>query len=160
MNPALPPPFSEFLACLTSHGVRYLVVAAHALAVLGLARPTRDIDVLVEPTAENARRLADALRAFGFVETSEAAVTHFAKPDRMASLGVEPMRIDILSSIAGLTFAEALVDHVTVELEAPDGTTMTVPFLGRAAMIRNRRRRPPEGPRRPHPPRRRDRHGH
>ncbi len=97
-EPTLHPEFREFLSCLKSHGVRFVVVGAHALAVLGRARATNDIDILVEPTRANACRLAAALAAFGFAEYAKEAEAHFSKPDRMATLGREPVRIDVLSS--------------------------------------------------------------
>lgn len=89
------PDFREFLSCLKSHGVRFMIVGAHALAVLGRPRTTNDIDVLVQPSLANATRLATALAAFGFSEYAKQAKEHFAKPDRMATLGKEPVRIDI-----------------------------------------------------------------
>lgn len=58
----VPPDWSEFIGLLCSHRVRFLIVGAHALALHGRPRATQDLDVLVEPTAENARRLGAALR--------------------------------------------------------------------------------------------------
>jgi hypothetical protein len=133
-EPTLHPEFKEFLSCLMSHGVKFLIVGAHALAVLGRARVTNDIDVLVEPTAANARRLARALEAFGFAEYAKQAEAHFAKPERMATLGREPVRIDILSSVSGVEFAEAWKGRVMAQIGAS-----TLPFLGLAAMIKTKR---------------------
>jgi hypothetical protein len=133
-QPELPPDFKEFLFCLTSRGVRFLIVGAHALAAAGLARPTQDIDVLVEPTKANARRLALALTDFGFGEMAKAAEAHFSRPDRMATLGREPIRIDVLSSISGVTFARAWKGRTTV----PVGD-LELPFLGLAELRATKR---------------------
>lgn len=124
-QPELPPDFKEFLSCLTSRGVRFVIVGAHALAAAGLARPTRDIDVLVEPTKANARRLALALSDFGFSEMAQAAEVHFCRPDRMATLGREPIRIDVLSSISGVTFVRAWKGRTIVRVG-----NLELPFLG------------------------------
>jgi hypothetical protein len=61
----LPPDWSAFLSALKRRGVRFLLVGAHALAAHGRPRATQDLDVLVAPTAANARRLAAALADFG-----------------------------------------------------------------------------------------------
>ena len=92
-TPTMHRDWSEFLRCLTSHGVRFVIVGAHALAILAKPRATQDIDVLVEPTKANARRLASALAEFGSPEHASAAAEHFAQPERMAVLGREPVRI-------------------------------------------------------------------
>lgn len=67
----LHPDYKEFLRCLNAHRVRYVVVGAHALALLGAPRFTRDLDVLVEPSEENAQKVSAALRDFGFAELAK-----------------------------------------------------------------------------------------
>ena len=62
----LAPDFNEFIGCLTVHGVEFVIVGAYALAYHGAPRFTGDLDVLIRPTLENAARLLEALRAFGF----------------------------------------------------------------------------------------------
>jgi hypothetical protein len=86
--------------------VRFLIVGAHALAANGRPRATQDIDFWVEPSEANAKRLGIALAEFGF---SELAVQwrEFTKPDRMATLGEPPLRIDIMTTITGVSFAAA-----------------------------------------------------
>ncbi len=56
--------YEEFIAALNAHGVRYLVVGAHAVAFHARPRANRDLDILIEPTPANARRALTALRAF------------------------------------------------------------------------------------------------
>lgn len=102
----LPPEWSEFIDLLLRHRVRFLLIGAHALAVHGRPRATLDLDVFVEPTVVNARRIGDALAEFGFAQ-SAAEWRHFAEPDRMMTLGREPLRIDILNEISGVRFATA-----------------------------------------------------
>jgi hypothetical protein len=62
----LAPDFDEFCALLTAHRVDFVVVGAHALAFHGAPRFTGDLDILVQPTAQNGQRLLDAIGAFGF----------------------------------------------------------------------------------------------
>ena len=65
----LPPEWSEFIDLLFSHRVRFLVVGAHALAAIGRPRATVDLDLFVEATESNARRLAAALSFAAFFAT-------------------------------------------------------------------------------------------
>ena len=129
----LPPDWSEFIGLLADHGVRYLIVGAHALAANGRPRATQDIDVWVEPTRANARRLCTALGEFGFTDLA-TAVDEFSSPDRMATLGHPPLRIDVMTSIDGVTFEEGWGGR----LEAKLGHHV-VPFLGRDQFLANKR---------------------
>lgn len=129
----LPRDWSEFLRLLSSNRVRYLVVGAHALAANGRPRATADLDILVEPTLANARALTAALSAFGF-RALAAEVEAFATPDRMATLGQPPLRIDVMTSISGVTFAEAWRTKMAGKMGRH-----RVYFLGREALVRNKR---------------------
>lgn len=102
----LPPDWSEFLSAWKRHGVRFLLVGAHALAAHGRPRATQDLDVLVAPTAANARKVGAALAEFGFTKLG-ADWAWFAKPYRVTMLGRIPFRIDILTGISGVSFASA-----------------------------------------------------
>lgn len=129
----LPSEWNEFIALLCSHRVRFLLVGAHALAVWGQPRFTRDLDIWVEPTSANATRLGKALREFGYaaLAAEEAA---FATEDRMATLGVEPLRIDVMTSISGVSFSVAWKGRFTATLAG-----LPVPVLGKAEFILNKR---------------------
>jgi hypothetical protein len=129
----LPRDWSEFFRLFNSNGVRYLVVGAHALAANGRPRATADLDVLVEPTPKNARAVAAALSAFGF-RALAGEVEAFATPDRMATLGKPPLRIDVMTSISGVTFAEAWRTKLPGKMGRHH-----VFFLGKEALIRNKR---------------------
>lgn len=103
------------------------------MAIIGRVRMTKDLDLWVEPTAANARRVVSALADFGFPELA-TRVDEFATPDRMAVLGREPLRIDIMTSITGVTFATAWRGRTSAVL---GGHKVSV--LGRAAFLRNKR---------------------
>jgi hypothetical protein len=86
------PDYDEFIACLTAHGVEFVIVGAYALAYHGAPRFTGDLDVLVRPTIDNASRLITALEAFGFhTELTPAAVTNERRMIRWASLQFRSM---------------------------------------------------------------------
>jgi hypothetical protein len=129
----LPPDWTALIGLLCAEGVRFLVVGAHALAVHGRPRATGDLDLFVEPTAENARRLGAALAAFGFGALARQA-RRFAERDRMATLGQPPLRIDLLTSISGVSFDRAWKGRVTVRVGR-----YSIGFLGRREFIANKR---------------------
>ncbi|MDP9177665.1 MAG: hypothetical protein M3O61_08300 [Gemmatimonadota bacterium] len=129
------PDFSDILEALTSTGARFLVVGAHALAVHGVPRATGDLDVWVDVSTDNAELVWRALAAFGApVESLKITPEDFSKPDMVVQVGLPPQRIDFLTGVSGLTFADAWADRVTLEVGA-----ITVPFLGRASLVRNKR---------------------
>ena len=100
------PDFKELLAEFNAQGVEYLVVGAHALAAHGHVRATKDLDVWIRPELSNAARTHAALEAFG-APLAELTVEDLATPGVMFQIGVEPIRIDILTQIDGVTFDEA-----------------------------------------------------
>ncbi len=102
----LPRDFGEFLKLLTDHGVRYMVVGGYAVAWHGYVRATADLDVWIDRTTENAQRLVEALFKFGFgVERLNADL--FMEQKRVVRMGHPPFRIQILTSVSGLEFADA-----------------------------------------------------
>jgi hypothetical protein len=102
------PDFEEFIGALNARGVRYLIVGAHAVAFHARPRATKDLDILVDPTAANARRLRAALHDFFGGSPPGYADSDLLDPDAILQLGVAPVRIDILSKMDGVKrFADA-----------------------------------------------------
>jgi hypothetical protein len=129
----LPPDWTELIELLLSHRVRFLVVGAHALAAHGRPRATQDLDLFVDPTEANARRLGDALAEFGYPALARQW-KKFTERDRMATLGKEPLRIDIMTSISGVDFARAWKRRLRVRYGRK-----TVAFLGRQDLVMNKK---------------------
>jgi hypothetical protein len=96
------PDFEEFIAALNARGVRYLVVGGYALAFHAKPRATKDLDVYVDPTTANAKRLRAALRDFFHGTPPGYADADLLDPESVIQLGVAPVRIDILSRVSGL----------------------------------------------------------
>jgi hypothetical protein len=122
----------EFIELLSRHHVRFIVVGAHALAVLGRPRNTGDLDVFVDASPTNVKKLGAALREFGFVGAADAA-QQFEVQGRMMTLGVEPNRIDISNDLSDLTFEEAWAGRLSKKIGEH-----TVAFLGRTEYIKNK----------------------
>ena len=119
-----PSDFSEFLRLLNDHRVEYLLVGGFAVALHGYPRATADIDVWVERTRTNAERSVAALRLFGF-DLATLTAELFLEPDRVVRMGSAPIRIEILTSIDGVTFADCKPRAV---VHAVDGSE--VPVIG------------------------------
>jgi len=87
------------------HSVRYCIIGAYALAFYVRPRYTKDIDILVENSTENARNVLKALQEFGF-GSLPLSEKDFIEPEQIIQLGYEPVRIDLITSISGMDFQE------------------------------------------------------
>ncbi len=125
--------FVDLLRAFNAHDVRYLIVGAYALGVHGRPRATGDLDVWIDATSENASRVMRALAEFG-APLADVREADFATPAIVFQMGLPPGRIDVLTQLTGLTFAEAWPDRV----ESTFGP-MSAAFIGRDAFIRNKR---------------------
>jgi hypothetical protein len=122
----------EFVELLNSNKVDYLVVGAFAVAYHGVPRYTGDLDLLLRPTAENAAGAVRAIAQFGFTSLG-IEPADLQAPGCVVQLGIEPNRIDLLTSISGVPFDEAWETRVSGDL---DGIPMQ--FIGRDALLRNK----------------------
>jgi hypothetical protein len=125
--------FEELFASFSDRKVRALIVGGYAFAYHARPRYTKDIDVWIEATPDNAQRLLEALNDFGFGSLG-LSIEDFTKPGQIVQLGFPPNRIDLLTSIKGLTFEEAW----EARIEDLFGTTR-VCYLGRDDLIRSKR---------------------
>ncbi len=126
--------FRDLLRAFSDASVRFLVVGAYAVAAHAEPRATGDLDLLVEPTAENARRAHAALRAFG-APLHELSEADLAEPGVVFQIGLPPRRIDLLTSITGVDFETAWGGRLVVRY---GGVECFV--IGRDALIENKRR--------------------
>jgi len=127
--------FRDLLAALLAAGARFLVVGAHALAVHGVPRATGDLDVWISADPDNAGRVHGALAAFGApVVAMGVTQEDFTRPDQVIQIGLPPRRIDVLTAISGVPFEEAWPERVTHDVQG-----LAVPFIGRAALVKNKR---------------------
>ena len=127
------PDFEELLALLNRHGVEYLIVGAHALAVHGHVRATKDLDVWVRPSRDNAVKVLEALRAFG-APLHDLTEEDLTQPGLIFQIGVPPVRIDVVTSIDGVEFEAAWPARVEATIDR-----LPVPVLSREHLIQNKR---------------------
>ncbi len=122
----------EFIKCLNSNGVDYLVVGALAVSWHGFPRYSADIDLFLRASPQNADRILTALREFGFGNLS-LTVNDLLTPAQVIQLGYEPNRIDLLTSISGVDFEDAWQSRVGGHLDG-----IPVHFIGLDALLRNK----------------------
>ena len=127
------PDFRELLALFDAHHVEYMIVGGYALAFHGAPRFTGDLDILVKPDPDNAQRILAALEAFGFVSSGLTA-RDFVRPDQVVQLGVPPVRIDLITSLTGVSWDEAFAGRIA-------GLYGDFPafYIGREQFIANKR---------------------
>ena len=125
--------FEEFFASFNKSGVKYLIVGGYAFALHAHPRYTGDMDVFVQASEENARRVMKALLDFGFIASS-LSWRDFTAPGRMVQLGQPPLRIDILTEIDGVAFDDAWARRVDSHYG-----DQPVPFISRVDLIMNKK---------------------
>ena len=121
------------LSALSAAAADFLVVGAHALAVHGYPRATGDLDIWVRPTRENADRVWDAIEKYG---APRPGITRddFLTPDTVFQIGVAPNRIDILTSIDGVDFADAWEKRAPAVVDK-----LSFFVIGRDDLLKNKR---------------------
>lgn len=97
--------YEELLKLFNENKVRYCIIGAYAVGFYSKPRYTKDIDILVEPTLENAKKIVKALKQFGFGSLG-LTESDFTDRDNIIQLGYEPVRVDIIMSIKGCNFSE------------------------------------------------------
>src|SRR5258708_4898544 len=103
--------YKEFLRLLRAHGVEYLLIGGWAVGYYGYPRATYDLDVWIAISPDNAHRVVKALAEFGF-DVTELSTGLFLQPDKIIRMGVEPVRIEVMTSISGVEFDECYRERV------------------------------------------------
>jgi predicted nucleotidyltransferase len=121
--------FRDLLQNLNAAGVRYLIVGGYAVMVHSEPRYTKDLDVWIEADEANAGRLFAALAEFG-APMQDYQPSDFTTPDTFFQIGIDPVRIDILTSVRGLEFPQAWARSVAVDFGG-----VPAPVLSRQDLI-------------------------
>ena len=119
--------FFDLLSALQEAEAAFVIVGAHALAAHGVARATGDLDILVQPSPDNARRVLEALLRFGApVADHGLTVKDLAPPGMVYQLGLPPRRSDLLPRIGGVEFDDLWAGRIEREV---DGLRLAFPGL-------------------------------
>jgi hypothetical protein len=116
MDIELPNDFKEFLRLLQSHGVRYLLIGGYAVIYYGYPRATSDLDVWVALEPANADRIVAALREFGF-GMQDLTPGLFLQEQSIVRMGYVPMRIEIMTTISGVSFDDCYADRIDATID-------------------------------------------
>ena len=129
--------FREFIGLLEKHGVRYLVVGGYAVGYHGFPRYTGDLDIFIGISEENSKRIMEVFSEFGFSDLG-ISEEDFLEEEIVVEIGREPLKIQVLTGIDGVTFGECLERKVF--FDAGDG--LKVPFIGFEDLLRNKKASP------------------
>lgn len=112
----LPPDFKEFLQLLNFHKVEYLLIGGYAVGYYGYPRATGDMDIWIAVHPDNARRVVAALNEFGF-PLPQLDETLFLQENKITRMGMPPLRLEILTTISGVTFAECYTERAIEQID-------------------------------------------
>ncbi|RME49979.1 MAG: hypothetical protein D6795_10860 [Deltaproteobacteria bacterium] len=124
----LVPDFKNFLKLLHSHRVEYLLIGGYAVGYYGYPRSTGDMDIWISVNPENAKKMVSVLEHFGFSVPNLSAEL-FLEENRVIRMGVPPIRIEILTTISGVTFEECYRERVSGEIDGIEVNLISLEHL-------------------------------
>jgi hypothetical protein len=132
-EPTLPEDFKEFLKLLNDADVQYLLIGGYAVGYHGYPRATADMDIWVAISPDNATKLVGVFHRFG-MQDPHVTPALFQERGKIIRMGVPPMRIEVLTEIDGVDFAECHAARVTADIDG-----QPVPVISREHLLRNKR---------------------
>lgn len=124
----LPFDFKEFLRLFNAHQVEYLLIGGYAVGYYGYPRATADMDIWIAMHPANAEKLVAVLQAFGF-DVPELSVDLFLKENQIIRMGMPPVRIEMVTTISGVRFAECYADRVVDVLDGVEVNLISLKHL-------------------------------
>jgi len=128
-----PKDFKEFLQLMNSKEIEYLVVGGYAVGYHGYPRATGDMDIWIAINKNNAMKMVDSLKEFGF-DLPELKNELFLQEEKIIRMGVPPMRLEILTSIDGVSFDTCFKNRVIADFGA-----FKVNFISKDDLLINKR---------------------
>ncbi len=125
--------FRGLLASFNRHRIEYVIIGSYALAFHGAPHLTGDIDLFVRPTRENAERILASLSELGF-ESLAFSADDFNTPGNVIQLGVPPTRVDLVTSLTGISWEQVDADKVPGRY-----ADLPVHFISRQDFITNKK---------------------
>ncbi len=124
----LPNDFKEFLKLLNAHKVEYLLIGGYAVSYYGYPRATADMDIWIAMNSANADRIVATLKEFGF-NPQDLSVNLFLKEKQIIRMGVPPVRIELVTTISGVSFSECYKERVVAEIDGVKTNLISLPQL-------------------------------
>ena len=116
MDLELPLDFKEFLKLLNAQKAEYLLIGGYAVGYYGYPRATADIDIWIAIDPQNAAKVVAVLKEFGF-DVPGLSTELFLKEDQIIRMGIPPLRIEVTTTISGVTFDECYAERQTAMLD-------------------------------------------
>jgi hypothetical protein len=126
--------FKEFIALLNNNKAHYLIIGGYAFSFYAEPRFTKDIDILIEQSKENVKKILNCIKDFGFSDL-DLTEADFLESEQIIQLGVAPLRIDILTSIKGIDFQKIWENRVVGRYG-----NIEVNFISKKDLIRCKRK--------------------
>lgn len=128
-TPLLPADFKDFLKLLNSRQVEYLLIGGYAVGYYGYPRATADIDIWIAVNPANAQKVSAVIREFFGSEVEGATPELFQQENKIARMGIPPFRIEILTTISGVAFAECFAERVVDKIDGVDVNLISLKHL-------------------------------
>ena len=122
--------YEDLIAVFNKYQVEYIIIGAYAVGHYGYLRATEDMDLLVSPKPENAKKVVAALKDFAGVKVDPAEI----KEKTMIELGVKPNALHIMTNITGVAWEKAWASR-----EQSVFGDQPAPFLSKECLIENKR---------------------
>ncbi len=126
--------FEDFISLCNKYELEYLVIGGFAVSVHGYPRTTKDLDLCINKTEANAKKILAILIDFGFGSLN-FKMEDFLKEGVIAQLGYEPIRIDILNDLNGIDFNFAFENKRVVNMNG-----VPTNFIGYNELLINKER--------------------
>jgi predicted nucleotidyltransferase len=125
--------FKDMIEIFLRKQVRFLLVGGVSINLYGYARTTKDLDLFVEASKENADKILTSLAEFG-APMDDIFAEDFEKEGTVFQIGVDPIRIDIITKISGVEFQDAIKNRKILEIEG-----IKVPVISLSDLIKNKK---------------------
>ncbi len=128
MDIVLPPDFKEFLKLLKDKNIQYLLIGGYAVGYHGYPRSTNDMDIWIAIDSKTAKQMVLALREFGF-DSPQLSEKLFLKEKNIVRMGIAPIRIEILTTISGVSFEDCFKQRIVDEIDGIEVSIISLSHL-------------------------------
>lgn len=122
--------FKDFIEILNKFEVEYILIGGYAVVLHGYHRTTGDLDIWVNPTEENYKKLVNAFSFFGF-PTNAIGLNKFLGKEiyYVFTFGRPPLAIDVVTSIQGVEFQDAIQNADDIHVQGIHVKLLSLPHL-------------------------------
>jgi hypothetical protein len=106
----------QLLSAFNANHVKYVVIGGYAVFVHAQPRMTKDLDVFIESSPDNALATYKGLAEFG-APLGKFTVEDFADGKTIGRFGVPPICFEVIQSISGIDFATVYKNSVPVMID-------------------------------------------